>query len=101
MVELCDLLHGSLVRELDIGEYNGGNRPELVAEYSRNICQSADLLHCIFFNSRCASVYHIGYPGVARSVFGMWGSYYFVGARAALAIIWYGVQRKFLLYART
>jgi NCS1 family nucleobase:cation symporter-1 len=49
----------------------------------------------MFFNSRCASVYHIGYPVVARSVFGMWGSYYFVGARAALAIIWYGVQRKF------
>ena len=48
----------------------------------------------MFFNSRCASVYHIGYPVVARSVFGMWGSYYFVGARAALAIIWYGVQRK-------
>ncbi|KAM3081143.1 hypothetical protein ACMFMG_005098 [Clarireedia jacksonii] len=45
-----------------------------------------------FFNSRCASVYHIGYPVVARSVFGMYGSYYFVGARAALAIIWYGVQ---------
>ena len=43
-------------------------------------------------NSRCASVYHIGYPIVARSVFGMWGSYYFVGARAALAIVWYGVQ---------
>jgi hypothetical protein len=51
----------------------------------------------MFFNSRCASVYHIGYPVVARSVFGMWGSYYFVGARAALAIIWYGVQRKLLL----
>jgi NCS1 family nucleobase:cation symporter-1 len=48
----------------------------------------------MFFNSRCASVYHVGYPVVARSVFGMWGSYYFVGARAALAIIWYGVQRK-------
>jgi NCS1 family nucleobase:cation symporter-1 len=48
----------------------------------------------MFFNSRCASVYHIGYPVVARSVFGMWGSYYFVGARAALAIIWYGVQRR-------
>ncbi|RDW80003.1 uracil permease-like protein [Coleophoma cylindrospora] len=46
----------------------------------------------MFFNSRCASVYHIGFPVVARSVFGMWGSYYFVGARAALAIIWYGVQ---------
>ncbi|KAG0647479.1 Allantoin transport [Hyphodiscus hymeniophilus] len=42
--------------------------------------------------SSIAIVYHIGYPVVARSVFGMWGSYYFVGARAALAIIWYGVQ---------
>jgi nucleobase:cation symporter-1, NCS1 family len=31
---------------------------------------------------------------VARSVFGMWGSYYYVAARAALALIWYGVQRK-------
>ncbi|KAH8671952.1 uracil permease-like protein [Tricladium varicosporioides] len=46
----------------------------------------------MFFNSRCASVYHIGYPIVARSVFGIYGSFYFVGARAALAIIWYGVQ---------
>ena len=46
----------------------------------------------MFFNSRCASIYHIGYPVVGRSVFGMWGSYYFVLARAALAIIWYGVQ---------
>ena len=35
----------------------------------------------MMFNSRCASVYHIGYPIVARSVFGMWGSYYYVGAR--------------------
>ncbi|KAJ5594948.1 uncharacterized protein N7459_001156 [Penicillium hispanicum] len=44
------------------------------------------------FNSRSASVYHIGYPCVARSVFGMWGSFYFVGARAVLAVIWYAVQ---------
>lgn len=44
------------------------------------------------FNSRSASVYHIGFPCVGRSVFGMWGSYYFVGARAVLAIIWYSVQ---------
>ena len=29
----------------------------------------------MFFNSRCASVYHIGYPVVGRSVFGMWVSY--------------------------
>ncbi|KAK4546428.1 hypothetical protein LTR36_002105 [Oleoguttula mirabilis] len=46
----------------------------------------------MFFNSRSASVYHIGYPAVGRAVFGMYGSYYFVGVRAALAIIWYGVQ---------
>lgn len=43
----------------------------------------------MLFNSRCASVYHIGYPIVGRSVFGMYGSYYFVGVRALLAIIWY------------
>lgn len=46
----------------------------------------------MFFNSRCASAYHVGYPVVARSVFGMWGSFYVVAARAILAIIWYGVQ---------
>ena len=44
------------------------------------------------FNSRSATIYHIGYPVVSRSVFGFYGSYYFVGARAALAVIWYGVQ---------
>ena len=41
----------------------------------------------MFFNSRAASVYHIGYPVVARSVFGMFGAFYYVGARALLAII--------------
>lgn len=46
----------------------------------------------MFFNSRCASAYHIGYPVVARSVFGMWGSFYVVAARACLAIVWYGIQ---------
>ncbi|KAF2863383.1 putative allantoin permease [Piedraia hortae CBS 480.64] len=46
----------------------------------------------MLFNSRCASVYHVGYPIVGRSVFGMYGSYYFVGVRALLAVIWYGVQ---------
>lgn len=50
------------------------------------------------FNSRAATMYHIGYPTVARAVFGMYGSYYFVAARAALAIIWFGVQRKCLAH---
>ncbi|KAI0475734.1 allantoin [Xylariaceae sp. FL0804] len=44
------------------------------------------------FNSRVATVYHIGYPTVARSVFGMWGSFYVVAARAMLAVVWYGLQ---------
>ncbi|KZF19513.1 putative allantoin permease [Xylona heveae TC161] len=46
----------------------------------------------MLYNSKAASTYHIGYPCVARSVYGMWGSYYPVGARAVLAIIWYAVQ---------
>ncbi|KAI1394733.1 uracil permease-like protein [Hypoxylon fuscum] len=46
----------------------------------------------MIFNTRAASVYHIGYPAISRAVFGMYGSYYFVGARAVLAIVWYGVQ---------
>ena len=47
------------------------------------------------FNSRVATVYHIGYPAVARLVFGFYGSYYFVAARAVLAIIWYGIQSEY------
>ncbi|KAH6647216.1 allantoin [Truncatella angustata] len=43
-------------------------------------------------NSRAASRYHLGYPAIARAVFGMYGSYYFVGARAVLAAVWYGIQ---------
>lgn len=44
-------------------------------------------------NSRCAEVYHIGYPVVARSVFGTYGAYYAVGARAVLACIYYSLKR--------
>lgn len=36
--------------------------------------------------------YHIGYPVLARSVMGMWGSYFFVFIRAVVCIIWYGIQ---------
>lgn len=46
----------------------------------------------IYFASRVGAIYHIGYPCVARSVFGMYGSYYYVAARAILAQIWYSVQ---------
>ncbi|KAK7229462.1 hypothetical protein V2G26_001632 [Clonostachys chloroleuca] len=44
------------------------------------------------FNSRAATTYHLGYPAISRLVFGMVGSYYFVGSRAILASVWYGIQ---------
>lgn len=46
------------------------------------------------FNSRAATTYHLGYPAISRVVFGMVGSYYYVGGRAVLAAVWYGVQCK-------
>ncbi|CAK7230256.1 hypothetical protein SBRCBS47491_007525 [Sporothrix bragantina] len=39
--------------------------------------------------------YHIGYPVLARSVFGMYGHLFFVWIRAVVAIIWFGVQSYF------
>lgn len=47
-------------------------------------------------NSRCAEVYHIGFPVVARSVFGMYGSYYAVTARAVLAAVYYSLKSAYL-----
>lgn len=44
-------------------------------------------------NSRCAEMYHLGFPVVARSVFGIYGSFYAVGARAVLAAIYYSLKR--------
>ncbi len=44
---------------------------------------------------RPGATYHIGYPVLARSVFGMYGHLFFVWVRAIVAIIWYGVQTYF------
>ncbi|EJD08121.1 uncharacterized protein FOMMEDRAFT_75185 [Fomitiporia mediterranea MF3/22] len=41
---------------------------------------------------RIGAVYHIGFPVVARSSFGIWGSLWPIFNRAAMACIWYGVQ---------
>ncbi|KAF2761468.1 NCS1 nucleoside transporter [Pseudovirgaria hyperparasitica] len=41
---------------------------------------------------RPGATYHIGYPVIARGVFGMYGAYFFVALRACVAIVWYGVQ---------
>lgn len=42
--------------------------------------------------ARPGAKYHIGFPVLARSVMGMYGSYFFVFIRAIVCIIWYGIQ---------
>ncbi|KAI6792997.1 hypothetical protein KC361_g6435 [Hortaea werneckii] len=44
---------------------------------------------------RPGAKYHIGYPVLARSAFGMYGHFFFVWVRAVVAIIWFGVQSYF------
>ncbi|KAK8136595.1 uracil permease [Apiospora sp. TS-2023a] len=46
----------------------------------------------IVFLARPGVMYHVGYPIIARVTFGMYGSYFFIFIRAAVCIIWYGVQ---------
>ncbi|KAF6812846.1 uridine permease [Colletotrichum musicola] len=46
----------------------------------------------ICLTGRIGAVYHIGFPVVNRSSFGIWGSLWPVFNRAAMACIWYGVQ---------
>ncbi|RKU47271.1 hypothetical protein DL546_009055 [Coniochaeta pulveracea] len=41
---------------------------------------------------RIGAAYHIGFPVICRSSFGIWGSLWPVFNRAAMACIWYGVQ---------
>ncbi|KAL4795428.1 permease for cytosine/purines, uracil, thiamine, allantoin-domain-containing protein [Aspergillus venezuelensis] len=41
---------------------------------------------------RIGAVYHISFPVVCRSSFGVWGSLWPVLNRTVMAIIWYGVQ---------
>ncbi|KAK1773344.1 uracil permease [Copromyces sp. CBS 386.78] len=46
----------------------------------------------ICLTGRIGAAYHIGFPVVSRSSFGIWGSLWPVLNRAAMACIWYGVQ---------
>ncbi|KFA65254.1 hypothetical protein S40285_01447 [Stachybotrys chlorohalonatus IBT 40285] len=46
----------------------------------------------ITLTGRIGAVYHIGFPVVGRSSFGIWGALWPVFNRAAMACIWYGVQ---------
>ncbi|KAI0032862.1 permease for cytosine/purines, uracil, thiamine, allantoin-domain-containing protein [Vararia minispora EC-137] len=46
----------------------------------------------IVANARPGAVFHITFPVVARTSFGLWGSLWCVFNRGAMACIWYGVQ---------
>lgn len=43
-------------------------------------------------NSKAAARYHVGFPAMARTVYGMWGSSYQVAVRAILAAVWYATR---------
>lgn len=49
----------------------------------------------IVLNGRAAAKYHIGFPALARSAFGTYGSYFYIIVRSILGIIWGGVQLYF------
>jgi len=46
----------------------------------------------ICMTGRIGATYHISFPVVSRSSFGIWGALWPVFNRAAMACIWYGVQ---------
>ncbi|KAI1142440.1 permease for cytosine/purines, uracil, thiamine, allantoin-domain-containing protein [Hypoxylon sp. FL0543] len=46
----------------------------------------------VSMTGRIGAMYHIGFPIVNRSSFGIWGCLWPVFNRAAMACIWYGVQ---------
>lgn len=43
-------------------------------------------------SGRIGAVYHISFPVTVRASFGIWGSFWPIFNRAAMAVIWYGVQ---------
>ncbi|RAH40972.1 nucleobase cation symporter-1 family protein [Aspergillus brunneoviolaceus CBS 621.78] len=46
----------------------------------------------VCLTGRIGAVYHISFPVACRSSFGIWGSFWPVFNRAAMAVVWYGVQ---------
>ncbi|KAN0131668.1 Permease for cytosine/purines, uracil, thiamine, allantoin domain containing protein [Lactarius tabidus] len=46
----------------------------------------------IVANARPGAIFHVTFPVVARTSFGIWGSLWCVFNRGAMACIWYGVQ---------
>ncbi|KAH0848763.1 hypothetical protein AYO21_09876 [Fonsecaea monophora] len=46
----------------------------------------------VCLTGRIGAAYHISFPVVCRASFGIWGSWWPVFNRAAMACVWYGVQ---------
>ncbi|XHG07008.1 hypothetical protein AWENTII_010177 [Aspergillus wentii] len=46
----------------------------------------------VCLTGRIGAIYHISFPVAVRSTFGVWGSFWPIFNRAAMAVIWYGVQ---------
>jgi NCS1 family nucleobase:cation symporter-1 len=46
----------------------------------------------IVANARPGAVYHVTFPVVARTSFGLWGSLWCTLNRGVMACVWYGVQ---------
>ena len=46
----------------------------------------------VVMTARIGAVYHVSFPILARSTFGVWGAIWPIINRSAMACIWYGVQ---------
>ncbi|PYH99648.1 hypothetical protein BO71DRAFT_171481 [Aspergillus ellipticus CBS 707.79] len=46
----------------------------------------------VCLTGRIGAVYHVSFPVACRASFGIWGSFWPVFNRAAMAVVWYGVQ---------
>ncbi|TQB75401.1 hypothetical protein MPDQ_003090 [Monascus purpureus] len=55
------------------------------------VTQAISGLCCVLIGKPAAR-YHIGFPAMSRTVYGMYGSYYQVIVRAILAAVWYATQ---------
>ncbi|KAL3462316.1 permease for cytosine/purines, uracil, thiamine, allantoin-domain-containing protein [Aspergillus heterothallicus] len=59
------------------------------------VCQLAGQIMIavvLCFNGRAGAVYHIPYPVIARSCFGVWGAYWPIVNRAIMTLVWTGVN---------
>jgi len=46
----------------------------------------------VAMTGRIGAMYHISFPVISRSSFGLWGSLWPVFNRAVMGCVWYGVQ---------